>query len=422
VSNTFRSLRYPNARMFFAGLALSNIGTWIQFTALAILVDRLTGKTTAIGVMTALQFFPMLVLGAWTGAIADRVDRLRMTRLTQGLLAAQGTALAVADLTGVINIPIIYGLTFLLGVVGAFDNPARRGLVTELVPPDQIPNAVSLNTAVMTGSRIFGPAVTAMLIDPVGTGWLFVLNAVSFGAILASLFLVRRAAMYAPPRAPRGGTPIRDGLRFIRRTPVLLATFVAFTIWSTFGFNYNVALPRIADEIWGAEHWFGWVLTSISVGSLLGSLLTASRTWVSLRWMIGMASLMCAGNFALAWSGEAWLAMLVAVPLGIGGAGVVSAFNAISQQECPPDMRGRILALSAVAFLGSYPIGGPITGLVGDEIGLEWSIAYGGVISSATTLGLVWWALGRHPDQSRAAVLRSLLGTTTPVAPSPDER
>jgi MFS family permease len=422
VSHTFRSLRYPNARLFFSGLALSNIGTWIQFTALAILVDRLTGKTTAIGVMTALQFAPMLVFGAWAGAITDRVDRLTMTKITQGLLAVEGIALAVCDVTGVINIPIIYALTFLLGMVSAFDNPARRGVVTELVPPDQIPNAVSLNTAVMTGSRIFGPAITAVLIGPLGTGWLFVLNALSFGAILASLFLIRRGEMYPPPRAPRGGTPIRDGLRFIRGTPVLLATFVAFTVWSTFGFNYNVSLPRIADEIWGAEHWFGWVLTAISVGSLLGSLLTASRQWVSLRWLIGMAVLMCAGNFALAWSGEPWLAMLVAVPLGVGGAGVVSAFNAISQQECPPDMRGRILALSAVAFLGSYPIGGPITGIVGDQVGLEWSIAYGGVLSSITVLGLVWWALGRHPEQSRVAVLRSLLGTTEPVAPSPNDR
>src|SRR5690606_28748887 len=138
-----------------------------------------------------------------------------------------------------------------------------------------------LNTAVMTGSRIFGPALTAVLIGPLGTGGLFTLNAISFLAILATLFLVRRSELYPPPRAGRGGTPIRDGLRFIRRSPVLLATFIAFTIWSTFGFSYNVSLPRIADEVWGAEHWYGWVLTAISMGSLLGSLFTASRTWVS---------------------------------------------------------------------------------------------------------------------------------------------
>lgn len=421
MSNTFRSLQHPNARLFFAGLALSNIGTWAQFTALALLVDDLTGKTTAIGVLAALEFLPMLLLGAWAGAISDRIDRLKMVRVTQAVLAVQAIALAVCDITDRISLPVVYVLTFVLGMAAAFDNPARRGFVTELVPQEQIPNAVSLNTAVMTGSRIFGPALTALLIGPLGTAGLFTINAVSFVAILASLFMIRRASLYRAPRAPRGGTPIRDGLRFVRGNPVLLATFIAFTVWSTFGFNYNVSLPRIADAVWGDPGWYGWVLTTTSVGALLGSLATASRVWVSLRWLIGNSLLLCAGMFALALAPDQWVAMVVAVPLGLGGAGVVSSFNAIAQQECPPDMRGRILALSAVAFLGSTPIGGPITGLVGDWVGLGWSIAYGGVICLATTAGLIWWALGRHPVQSRTATLRSLLGTSTPVAPAVEE-
>lgn len=420
-SNTFRSLQYPNARLFFVGLSLSNIGTWAQFTALALLVDELTGKTTAIGVLAALEFLPMLVLGAWAGAISDRVDRLRMVRTTQAVMACQAVALAVCDLTDVISLPLVYVLTFVLGAAAAFDNPARRSFVTELVPPDQITNAVSLNTAVMTGSRIFGPALTAVLIQPLGTAGLFSINAISFVAILGSLFTIRRSQLFPAPRAPRGGTPIRDGLRFVRGNPVMLATFVAFTVWSTFGFNYNVALPRIADAVWGDPSWYGWVLTTTSVGSLLGSLGTASRQWVSLRWMIGNSLLMCVSMLALAWVPNQWAAMVVSVPLGLGAAGMVSSFNAIAQQECPPDMRGRILALSAVAFLGSTPIGGPITGLVGDKVGLGWSIAYGAVICMATTLALIWWALGRRPDQSRTATLRSLLGTALPVAPAPEE-
>lgn len=414
-------MQYRNARLFFAGLALSNIGTWAQFTAVALLVDRLTGRTTAIGVLTALQFLPMLLFGAWAGAIADRVDRLRMTRVTQALMAVEAVAIAGFDLTGTINLPIVYVLTAFLGIASAFDNPARRGFVTELVAADEITNAVSLNTAVMTGSRIFGPAMTAVLIGPLGTGGLFAINAMSFVAILGSLYLIRRSELYPAPRAPRGGTPIRDAARFIRRTPMLLAPFVAFTLWSTFGFNQNVSLPRIADEVWGAEHWYGWVLVTTSVGSMLGSLLTAGRAWVSLRWMVGNSLVMCAGLFALALASDPWVALVVAVPLGLGGAGMVSAFNAIAQQECPPDMRGRIMALSAVAFLGSTPIGGPITGLVGDTVGLGWSIAYGGVICLAATFGLAWWALGGRPDQSRVATLRSLLGTATPVAPAPEE-
>lgn len=421
MASTFRSLQNRNARLFFFGLLLSNIGTWVQFTAVAILVDRLTGRTTALGVLTALQFLPMLFLGAYAGAIADRRDRRRMAMLTQGGLAVQAVALAIFDLTGTINIGIIYVLTFLLGIVSAFDNPARRGFVTELVPQEDIANAISLNTATMTGSRIFGPAIAAVLVGPLGTGWLFSINAFSFVAILGSLFLLDTSTLYRAPKASKGGTPVRDGLRYIRRSPNLFAPFIVFTLVATFGFNHNVVFPRMAREIWGSETWFGWVLTTMSIGSLLGSLLTASRPVVTLRWMIANGVLLGLAGLGLAFSGNIWLALPLAVPLGLGGAGFITSMNAITQQECPPDMRGRILALTAVAFLGSYPIGGPITGLVGDYIGLEWSLAYGAVISLAAVSALVWWALGARPEVTRFEVLRTLLGSSTPMAPSPSE-
>ena len=363
MAETFRSLEHRNARLFFVGLLLSNIGTWVQFTAVAILVDRLTGRTTALGVLTALQFLPMLLFGAYAGAVADRHDRRRLAMLTQGGLALQAVALAVFDLTGTINLGIIYALTLVLGIVSAFDNPARRGFVTELVPQDGISNAISLNTAVMTGSRIFGPAIAAVLVGPLGTGWLFSMNAFSFVAILGSLFLLDRSALYMAPRVAKGGTPVRDGLRYIRRTPTLFVPFIVFTIVSTFGFNSNVVFPRMAREVWGAEYWFGWVLATMSIGSLLGSLLTAGRPVVTLRWMIGNGVVLALAGIALAFSGSIWLALPLAIPLGLGGAGFITSLNAITQQECPPEMRGRILALTAVAFLGSYPVGGPITKL-----------------------------------------------------------
>jgi len=421
MASTFRSVRgNRNAQLFFAGLLVSNIGTWIQFTAVAILVDRLTGKTTAIGVLAALQFGPTLLLGAWAGAVADRLDRLRVTILTQSALAAQGALLAILDLTGVITIEWIYTLTLVLGFISAFDNPARRGFVTELTPQDQITNVVSLNTAVMTGARIFGPAITAVLVGPLGTGWMFTLNAASFAAIIGSLFLIDRSQLFAPPRAPKGGTPVRDALRYVRRSPTLLATFIVFTVVSTFGYNYNVSLPRMAREIWGDERWYGWVLTTISVGSMTGSLATASRRRVTVKWFAGMGLLGAIATLGLAWTPSPWLAMLVALPVGVGSAGFVTAMNAISQEHCPPDMRGRILALTAVAFLGSYPLGGPITGLVADNVGLEWSLAYGSVIAIASVVALAWWALGRSPDESRYdALRRSLLGAPTPMAAGP---
>ena len=177
----------------------------------------------------------------------------------------------------------------------------------------------------------------------------------------------------------------------------------------------------MAQEIWGSETYFGFVLTTMSVGSLLGSLLTASRPRVTLRWMIANGFVLGVSGLALAFSGSVWLALPLAVPLGLGGAGFITSFNAITQQECPPDIRGRILALTAVAFLGSYPIGGPITGLVGDYVSLEWSLAYGAVITLVSVFGMVWWALGRRERESRFEVLRTLLGTSTPLAPSPSE-
>jgi MFS family permease len=424
MSSTFRAVRgNRNAKLFFGGLAISNIGTWVQFTAIAIVVDRLTGKTTAIGILTALQFAPMLFLGAWAGAVSDRLDRRRMAIVTQSLLAMQATAIAVLDFTGNLTVGAIYALTFVLGVVSAIDNPARRGFVTELVPAEQIASAVSLNTATMTGSRIFGPAVAAVMIGQVGvdTAWLFAANALSFAAIITSLALLDSSTLHRSPRLAKGGTPVRDGLRFIRRDRLMLVTFIVFTVVATFGFNYNVALPRIANEVWGNEAWYGWVLTSISVGSLLGSLATAALDRVTLRWMAGMGLLLGVFGIVLAWAPSGWIAMAVAPIVGLGGAGFVAAMNAITQQECPPDMRGRILALTAVAFLGSYPIGGPITGVVGDTIGLEWSLAYGAFISLLAVAGLIWWGLGQREYESRYEVLRTLLGSSTAVAPSTSE-
>ena len=424
MSSTFRAVRgNRNAQLFFGGLAISNIGTWVQFTAIAIVVDRLTGKTTAIGILTALQFAPMLFLGAWAGAVSDRLDRRKMAIVTQSLLAVQATAIAVLDFTGHLTLGAIYALTFVLGVVSAIDNPARRGFVTELVPATQIASAVSLNTATMTGSRIFGPAIAAVMIGQVGvdTSWLFAANAASFAAIIASLALLDTSTLHRAPRLAKGGTPVRDGFGFIRRDPLMLVTFIVFTVVATFGFNYNVALPRLANEVWGNEVWYGWVLTSISVGSLLGSLATAALDRVTLRWMAGMGLLLGAFGIALAWAPSGWAAMAIAPIVGLGGTGFVAAMNAITQQECPPDMRGRILALTAVAFLGSYPIGGPITGVVGDTVGLEWSLAYGAFISLLAVAGLIWWGLGQRPTESRYTVLRTLLGSSTAVAPSTSE-
>jgi MFS family permease len=414
MSATFRSLRHRNARRFFVGLLVSNVGTWLQLTASGFLVNRLTGRAIDIGITVALQFLPMLVLGAWAGAVADRHDRRTLTLVTQSLLAAQALVLGVLDVTGVVNLQIVFLMSFVLGVVNAFDNPARRGLVTELVDPSEIPNALALNTAVMTGSRIFGPALAALLVGPLGTGWLFILNGVSFTAILLSLTTLDVSRMHVPPAAPRGGTPVRDALRYVADDRRLLTVFVVFAVVSTFAFNYNVSLLRLADSRWGSEEAFGWLLAVTSVGSLAGSLAIARLGHVTLRTFALSATLLGACNVALAWAPNLLVAFALAVPLGFGGAGFIAGGNVITQQGAPPDMRGRLLALTAVAFLGSTPIGGPITGWIADNVSDEWSLAYGGVITLMCVAVLVAIHLTprrapRHsPPPSRSEGLRTV--------------
>ena len=398
----FRSLRNYNARLFFLGLLVSNVGSWLQFTATSFLLYELTGSATDLGINSALQFLPTLVLGAWAGSLSDRFSRQRTTAITQSLMAIQALVLGVMDLTGVVNVGIVYALTFALGVVGAIDNPARRGLVTELVDPIDMTNALSLNTAVMTGSRVFGPALAAALVGPVGTGWLFVANGLSYAAMIYGVLGLRQGEMFVPPRAPKGGTPVRDALRFVVHHEKLLVTFIVFTLVSTFAFNYGVALPKLADEVWGNEKYFGWVLAVTSFGSMVGALLNARKIRITYRWVAGATILLGVSNLGLAWSPNVVAGFAWSIPLGIGGAAMISSANSISQQESPPDMRGRLLALTAVAFLGSTPIGGPVTGWIADHVSVQWALAYGGVISIVSGPAMLVWILSRHPEHDVA--------------------
>jgi MFS family permease len=398
-SPTFRSLRHWNARVFFAGLLVSNVGTWLQLTAMALLVYRLTGRATDLGVTVALQFLPVLLLGAWAGAVTDRHDKRMLAILTQAGLAAQAILLGLLDLGGSINVGVVWALTLVLGVLNAFDNPARRGLVIELVETEDISNATALNTAVMTSARIVGPALAALLVETIGTGWCFLLNGASFAAVLVSLFALRIDELHPSPRLARGGRPVREALSFVLHRMDLLVVIVVLAVVSTFAINYQVSLPKLADERWGGDGRFGLVLSVASVGSLAGSLLTARLGWVTMRWYLGCTLLLGLSGLLLAWTPNVAAALVVAVPLGIGGAGFVTGANAIIQQESPSDMRGRLLALTAVAFLGSTPIGGPITGIVGDRVGAEWALAYGSLIALATVAVAVL-ALAQRPPRT----------------------
>jgi MFS family permease len=379
---TFRSLKQRNARLFFAGMLVSNCGTWMQSTAQGWLVYELSGQGTSLGLVLACQFLPLLLLGPWAGVLADQVNRRRLTIVTQAGMAAQALLLGVLDLTGVVNLGLVYGLTILLGVLAAIDNPARRSLVTELVDEEDIPNVLSLNTAVMTGSRVFGPALAAVLVALVGTGWCFIGNGLSFLAVLVSLLMMNPSQLRTVAPAPRGGRPLREALRYVWREPVLRPTFAVLIIVSTFAFNYGVSLLLVSTRnLDGGVGAFGILLAVTSFGSFAGSLIIASQRHVGLIAMLATLTLLGVFSTLMALAPTLAVAFVLAIPMGMGGAGYIASTNGIILPRVPPNMRGRVLALQATAFLGSTPIGGPITGWIGDHAGAGWSIAYGGLIA-----------------------------------------
>lgn len=362
-------------------------------TALSIVVFRLTGTGTSLGINVACQFLPMLLLGAWAGAFADRHNKRHITLITQSVMTIQAVLIGVLELAGQLTLPLVYGLSLALGLAGAMDNPARRGLVIELVEPASMSNAMALNTAVMTGSRIVGPALAALLIDLVGAGWCFVANAMSFVAVLVSLATMDTTALRVSPPAVRGGTPVRDGLRFVFSDPRLRILFISLTVVSTFQFNYSVSLPVLTARAFGDGKAFGWLLGVSSIGSFIGSLLVAGRERVTMRWFFGATAVMGVASLAVAFAPNLATAFVMSIPMGIGGAAFIASSSALLQEMCPPDMRSRLLALTAVAFLGSTPIGGPITGWIADHVGPRWSLGYGGFV----TLGVVAIGAARLP-------------------------
>lgn len=390
----FQSLRHRNARLFFGGLFVSSIGTWIQMTAMGLLVYEITGSAADVGISMLCQFLPMLLLGAWAGVLADRYNRLRIAQITQAAQAVQALVLAALALTDHAGLFTVYLLSLVLGVINAIDNPARRGFVTDLVEPNEISNAISLNTAVMTSSRIVGPAVAGALAEVFDVGWLFLANGVSFVFILWPLLVMDRTQLHQAAPAPRGGTPIRDALRFLNGHPRLRVVFLVYALIGTFSFNFSVSLLKLADVRFGNATFFGYLMALNGFGSMTGSLLTARRGTVSLRWLFLMATIFGVSSLALAWPPAFWFALLIAVPTGVGSAAFVASANAIFQAESPPDMRGRLLALGAVALLGSTPIGAPITGWIAEHLSAEWSVAYGG-IAALLSVALGSWMLSR---------------------------
>jgi len=384
---TFRSMSVRNFRLYFAGQFVSATGTWMQAIAQMWLVLQLTGSGVALGVTTALQFTPMLVAGAWGGVIADRMDKRRLLIATQVL--SGGLALLLGSITalGVVELWMIYVLAFLLGCVTALDNPARRAFVVEMVGAEHVTNAVSLSSALFTAARVFGPALAGIVIAVAGVSWCFFANAISYSAAIAAFALMRKGEFFSVARAPRARGQLRAGLRYAWSTPELRLPLVLTAVIGTLAFNTQVVLALLARETFhGDAGTYGALYALLSVGAVVGALVTAHQAVATRRFLLLAAGAYGALMLLAAAAPSLVTEMLVLVPTGAAGVAFVAMANGVLQTHTDPLMRGRVMALFSVAFLGSTPIGGPIVGWVSQTFGARAGLALGGLAALLAAL------------------------------------
>ena len=390
-ADTFRSLRERNFRLFFIGQTVSQVGTWVQTVALVWLVLEKTHSGVALGVTTALQFLPILLVGPLCGLAADRFDKRRLLLVTQVAAALQAVALAGVVLAGVESLVVIYALTLLFGLITALDNPVRRAFVVELVDENEVANAVGLNSALMTGSRVVGPALAGIMIAGVGVGWCFAINALSYVAVLVAILRMDPAGFRSPARSGRAPRQVREGLAYTWRTPELRLPFLLVAITGTFAFNFPVLLPLMAERSLGGDAGtFSLLYSVMSVGSVLGGLVVARRTHVSSGWLARAGILYGLALVLLAGAPTLPLALAATVPAGLFGIMLLSGASSAVQLHSQPSMRGRVNALYAVVFLGTTPIGGPIAGFVAEHFGVPAGFLLGAAATGFASVAVLW--------------------------------
>ena len=382
-TRTFRSLHERNFRLFFTGHAVSVTGTWMQRVAQDWLVLELSDSAIAIGISTALQFVPMLFLGMVGGVTADRVDRRRLLIATQSVSAALAAVLATLSLTGNIQLEMVYGLALALGLVTVFDVPGRQAFLTDMVPPGDYVNAQALNSTIHNVGRLVGPAIAGVLIATVGVGVAFLLNALSFVAVLVALLRIDSSKLRRIATAARSRGQVREGFRYVWAHPDLRACMFLVAVVALFGQNFRVVLPVLARDTFGqGAEAYGWLTSALGVGAVLGALAAAGRQRLTsgslLRWTIvfGLVNLLAAfvPNLGVA------LAAMVAV--GIANITFNTIGRTLLQLRAEPHMQGRVIALHGMIFLGSTPFGGPLLGWVCEQ----WGARAGFFVAGCTAL------------------------------------
>ncbi|MDP9405075.1 MAG: MFS transporter, partial [Actinomycetota bacterium] len=344
--DTFRSLGNRNYRLYFWGQTVSVSGTWMQGVAQAWLVLQLTGSGTVLGLTTALQFLPILLGGPLAGVVADRVDKRRLLLVTQSVAALLAVALGVLTATGLVTLWMVFALAFAFGCVVAFDNPTRQSFVLEMVGPDDVANAVTLNSVVINAARVVGPAVGGLLIAGVGIAACFLLNGLSYLAVIAALAAMRPAELTRPRSAARGKGQLREGLRYVWATPDLRVPLLVMAVVGTLAYEFHVVLPLLAREAFGGgARTYGIMSSMMGVGAVVGGLATARRSTPTASGLLRAA---CAfGAVILALAAAPTLGVALAVLVVTGGASIVfiATANATLQLHAAPAMRGRVMAL-----------------------------------------------------------------------------
>ena len=394
---TFQSLRIRNYRLFFIGQFVSVTGTWMQTVAQGWLVLRLSGSSgVALGTVVALQFLPMLVLGPWGGVVADRFDKRRTLVGAQAWMALAAATLAVLDLTGVVQLWHVYLLSSLTGLGNVVDVPTRQAFVTELVGSDDLPNAVGLNSAMFNGARVFGPAMAGPLIALFSTGVCFAVNAFSFVAVIGALCCLRTDDLFRSQLGVgRAKGQVLAGIRYVRSEPVLRTTLILVAIVGTFAMNFQVLLPLMAKRVFGGDAGtYGLITAFMGGGAMVGALVTASSGKPSQRRLIGAS--LAFGVTMLVGSVAPTLLTETAVLVLVGAASItfLATANTTVQLASAPEMRGRVMALYALVFLGSTPFGGPVMGWLAQHAGTRFAMGVG-ASSCFVAAGLGAWLLRR---------------------------
>jgi len=393
LSPTFRALHNQNYRLYAMGGVVSNTGTWMQRVAQDWLVVLLAANPgTALGITTGLQFLPALVLSPYAGLVADRFPKQRLLQITQTVMALTAFTLGLLAITGVVEVWHVYVLALVFGVGSAFDAPARTSFVSEMVEPDDLSNAVGLNSASFNAARIAGPALAGLLIGVLGggvgaTGWAIILNGFSYIAVLVALHAIDVSRLNLPPAQERRKGMIRDALRYLRGRPDLLLILSVVFFVGTFGLNFQMTSALMATEIFhkGATE-YGLLGSAMAVGSLTGALLAARRTRIRLRLVVGAALLF---GFVEILSGlmPTYFSFMAVVPfVGLTALTMITAANTSMQLATAPGLRGRVMALYLMVFLGGTPLGAPFIGWIGEQFGARWTLIGGGGL---TILGVL---------------------------------